>query len=211
MPPAPTSTITTGVDVTGSTCLPNTTPHETNSPSTSSKSATTTTTIGLYFIYLVIKCSNIFACCVALSNKKLSPISGSGILDIDISDALCKRDLQNLKHLIFNAKKKHCHFSKQISDLARRVISCEILSQTEIDLLKYELDLALENVNETDPEIECLIQRTFTNFEEEEHDTGAEENPDDLQAQSVPVSQNPDSDSSVAKPVVKFKATNKPN
>ena len=73
------------------------------------------------------------------------------------------------------------------------------------------LSLALENVNETDPEIECLIQRTFTNFEEEEHDTGAEENPDELQAQSVPVSQNPDSDSSVTKPVVKSKATNKPN
>ena len=137
-----------------------------------------------------------------MSNEKLSPISGSGILDFDISDTLRKRDLQNLKHLIFHAKKKHCHFSKQIRDLAHRVISCEILSQTEIDLLKYELDLALENVNETDPEIERLMQRTFTNFEEDEHDTGAEENPDDLQVQSVPVSQNPDSASSVAKPVV---------
>ena len=142
---------------------------------------------------------------------KNNPISGSGILDVDISDALSKRDLQNLKHLIFHAKKKHCHFSKQIRDLAHRVISYEILSQTEIDLLKYELDLALENVNETDPEIERLMQRTFTNFEEDEHDTGAEENPDDLQAQSVPVSQNPDSASSVAKPVVKSKATIKPN
>ena len=98
--------------------------------------------------------------------------------------------------------------------MAHRVISCEILSQTEIDLLKYELDLALENVNETDPEIERLMQRTFTNFEEEEHDTGAEENQDDLQVQSVPVSQNPVSESSVLKPVVKSKAplqTNKPN
>ena len=146
-----------------------------------------------------------------MSNKKLSPISGSGILDIDISDALHKRDLQNLKHLIFNAKKKHCHFSKQIRDLACRVISCEILNQTEIDLLKYKLDLALENVNETDPEIECLIQRTFTNFEEEEHETSTKENPDDLQVQSVLVSQNPESDSSLVKPVVKSKARNKSN
>lgn len=148
-----------------------------------------------------------------MSNEKLSPISGSGILDVNISDALRKRDLQNLKHLISNAKKKHCHFSKQIRDLAHWVISGEILSQTEIDLLKYELDLALENVNETDPEIERLMQRTFTNFEEDEHDTGADETPDDLQVQSVPVpvTQNPDSSSSVAKPVVKSKATIKPN
>ena len=148
-----------------------------------------------------------------MSNEKLSPISDSGILDVNISDALRKRDLQNLKHLISNAKKKHCHFSKKIRDLAHQVISGEILSQTEIDLLKYELDLALENVNETDPEIERLMQRTFTNFEEDEHDTGADENPDDLQAQSVPVpvTQNPDSSSSVAKPVVKSKATIKPN
>ena len=141
-----------------------------------------------------------------MSNQKLSPISGSGILDVDISDALCKRDLQNLKNLIFNAKKKHCHFSKQIRDLACRVISCEILSQTEIDLLKYKLDLALENVNETDPEIECLIQRTFTNFEEEEQDTAMEENQDELQVQNIPISQNPVSETTVLKPVIKSKA-----
>ena len=80
--------------------------------------------------------------------------------------------------------------------------------------MKYEIDFALENVNETDPEIEHLIQRTFTNFEDKEHDTGVEENQDDLQVQSVPVSQNAVSDSSVEKPVVKSKAplqTNKVN
>ena len=98
-------------------------------------------------------------------------------MDIDISGALHKQEHLKLKALIKHAQKKHCQFLKPIRELAQRVMKGDLISETDVKMLKYELELALDNVSETDPEIQTLLQGKFTNFKEDEHESVEDKTP----------------------------------
>ena len=88
-------------------------------------------------------------------------------MQIDISPALRKQEHEIVKSLIKHAVSKHCHFTRDIKILAQNVHSGQLISDIELSILKYELEMAIENVVETDPEIQPLLQKNFPPFQDE--------------------------------------------
>ena len=94
----------------------------------------------------------------------------AGVIQFDISAALHRREHTIVKNLILHAKKNNCHFVRPVRDLALRLLDGKRLNHKELKLLKYELEMALDNISSTDPEIQTLLQNTFKNFKDDDVD-----------------------------------------
>ena len=95
--------------------------------------------------------------CYLLPKKINSSFSDDCVVQVDITPALIKREHESVKKLIFSAKANHCHFTRRIRNVAQHVIKGKIIDIDTLNLLKYELELALDSVVHTDPEIEHLL------------------------------------------------------
>ena len=88
---------------------------------------------------------------------------------------------KSIRKLIIFTKSQKCHVPLQIRSLTNKVLCNEIISQEDLDILKYELELCLENVSVTDPNLQSILQSNFKPFEEEGDAVNTSDAPDILQ------------------------------
>ena len=80
---------------------------------------------------------------------------------------LYNQQYKSIRKLIIFTKSQKCHFPLQIKSLTNKVLANEIISQEDLDMLKYKLELCLENVSVTDPNLQSILQSNFKPFQEE--------------------------------------------
>ena len=89
------------------------------------------------------------------------------VLEIDISSYLYSQDYQYVKKLLTVAKSKNCYLNCALQSLSNKIISGEIVSPHDLTFLKYELELSLENIYETDPQLENILSKNFKTFKDD--------------------------------------------
>ena len=151
------------------------------------------TNVSIYF-------GNINACCVTFTKSKssFSGLSSSMpsspiVVEIDISSYLFNEEYQYVKQLVTFAQRKKCYLPHSIQLLAKQILSDQILSSSNLSFLKYELELILDNISETDPQLQNIIFKNFKTFEDEGENQVSElsENRNDVPVTTCPPTPTP--------------------